>query len=174
VVRLEALQEDHRSVVEQVVLAVAASAGHRPHERHSAEAHVLVVAALALHHLRAHHLVAALQDRHPVADSVHRGLAVVARLARVPHPAVLVRRAHRLVEAHQVREAPDQAVVSSVVEAVAPAQAVEASLEAARVPVAEVSSAAEAVDVAPADLEAVDDDRFSLCNWRRLGFHNAA
>jgi hypothetical protein len=66
----------------------------------------------------------------------------------VHHPVALAQHERPLAEAHQAQEAPAQVAV--------------------------VSSVGEAADAALVDSEAADDDRFSLCNRWRLGFHHAA
>jgi hypothetical protein len=185
--RLEALVDGHRLVVEEPGHLVVALA-HRPHAHHLAEVpghpeaaladqpharHLAVeapghpVEALAPHRPRAHRLVVALLARQQAVALAHPEQAAPARLDRAHHPVALVLRGHHLAEAQPAQEA-------------ARAQAVEASSAggaAAHVRVAAASLvvvAADAARVGLVDLEAAGDDRFSLCNWRRLGFHHAA
>lgn len=193
--RLEALVAGHRLVVEVLGHQVAALAHrphahhlveelghpagalvlHRPHARHLvAEAHVHPVEALARHRPRAHHLVVALLARQQAVGLAHPEQAAQVRLDRVHHPVALAQHEHPLAEAHRVPEAHAQvAVVSSVGEAAAHVRVV-ASLEVVRAPAEAASSVVVAADAALVDLEAADDDRFSLCNRWRLGFHHAA
>ena len=134
------------------------------------------VAALA-HHPREHRLV---EDHplHQVAASAPQGPGVPAPSDRAHRQVALAQRVLRLEEAHRVLEALAQVeAASSVGEAAVPAPVVVASLEAATVPAEAASLVAVAADAAPVDLvalEAADDDRFGLCNRRRLGFDDAA
>lgn len=175
--------------------AVAASA-HHPHAHHLVVAHVQVVEASA-HHPRAHHLVVAraqvvevlarhrrehrLVEDHPlhqVAASVPQGAGVPVPSDQAHRQVALAQHVLRLAEAHRALEAHAQVeAVSSEEEAAVPARVVVASLEVATVPAEAASLVAVAADVAPVDLvalEAADDDRFGLCNRRRLGFDHAA
>ena len=194
--RLEALVGGHRLVVEvlghqEAALAhrphahhlveelghpAGALVRHRPHARHLvAEAHVHPVEALARHRPRAHHLVVALLARQQAVGLAHPEQAAQVRLDRVHHPVALAQHEHPLAEAHRVPGAHAQVVVaSSVGEVAVPARVVVASLEVVRAPAAAASSVVVAADAALVDLEAADDDRFSLCNRWRLGFHHAA
>lgn len=175
--------------------AVAASA-HHPREHRLVEAHAQVVEASA-HHPRAHHLVEArerveevlarhlrehrLVEDHPlhqVAASVPQGPGVPVPSDQAHRQVALAQHVLRLAEAHRALEAHAQvAAASSVGEAAVPAPVVVASLEVATVPAEAASLVAVAADAAPVDLvalEAADDDRFGLCNRRRLGFDHAA
>ena len=194
VARLEALREDHQLVVAHGHL-VAALADHPPGHRLAAEApgHPVValvdqphgrrlaaeargqaVAALVGHHPHEHHSVVAPLARQPAVALAHPEPAAPARLDRLHHPVALAQPALRLAEAHRAQEAHAQvAVVSSVGEVAARVRVV-ASLEVVRAPAEAVSLAVVAAAVAPVDLEAADDDRFSFCNRRRLGFDHAA
>ena len=195
VARLEALREDHQLVVAHGHL-VAALADHPPGHRLAAEApgHPVValvdqphgrrlaaeargqaVAALVGHHPHEHHSVVAPLARQPAVALAHPEPAAPARLDRLHHPVALAQPALRLAEAHRAPEAAhaQAAVVSSVGEVAAHVRVV-ASLEAVRAPVEAASLAVVAAAVAPVDLEAADDDRFSFCNRRRLGFDHAA
>ena len=185
--RLEALVDGHRLVVEEPGHLVAALA-HRRHAHHLVEEPGHPEAALDRHRPHARHLVvevpghpeAALVHRQRVrrlvagplarqreAGSVHPERAAQARLDRVHHLVDLALRVHHLAEVHRAQEA-------------ARALAVEASSAggvAAHVRVAAASLVVVAADAVPVDLvalEAAGDDRFSLCNGRRLGFHDAA
>lgn len=173
----------------QVVEALA----HHPREHRLVEAHAQVVEASA-HHPRAHRLVEAhervvevlarhrrehrLVEDHPL----HQVAASVLQEQGVPVPSdqahrlvALAQHVLRLAEAHRALEALAQVVAaSSVGEVAVPARVVVASLEAATVPAEVASLVAEAADAAPVALEAADDDRFGLCNRRRLGFDHAA
>jgi hypothetical protein len=192
--RLEALVGGHRLVVEvlghqeaalahrphahHLVEELGHPAGalvlHRPRARHLAEAPGHPVEALARHRPRAHHLVVALLARQQAVGLAHPEQAAPVRLDRVHHPVALAQHEHPLAEAHRVPGAHAQvAVVSSVGEAAAHVRVV-ASLEVVRAPVEAASSVVVAADAALVDLEAADDDRFSLCNRWRLGFHHAA
>lgn len=193
--RLEALVAGHRLVVEALGHLVAALA-HRPHAHHLVEElghpegalvlhrprarHLAVapghpVEALARHRPRAHHLVVALLVRQQAVGLAHPEQAAPVRLDRVHHPVALAQHEPPLAEAHRVPEAHAQvAVVSSVGEAAAHVRVVVASLEVVRAPAEAASSVVVAADAALVDLEAADDDRFSLCNRWRLGFHHAA
>ena len=182
VARLEALREDHQLVVAHGHLVAALADhphGHRlaaeapghpvaaladqPHGRRLvAEAPGQAVAALVGHHPHEHHSVVAPLARQPAVALAHPEPAAPARLDRVHHPVALAQPVLRLAEAHRAQEAHAQvAVASSVVEVV-------------RAPAEAVSLAVVAAAVAPVDLEAADDDRFSFCNRRRLGFYHAA
>ena len=193
--RLEALVAGHRLVVEALGHLVAALAHrphahhlveelghpegalvlHRPRARHLAEAPGHPVEALARHRPRAHHLVVALLARQQAVGLAHPEQAAPVRLDRVHHPVALAQHEHPLAEAHRAQEAHAQvAVVSSVGEAAAHVRVVVASLEVVRAPAAAASLVVVAADAALVDLEAADDDRFSLCNRWRLGFHHAA
>ena len=148
---------------------------HRPRARHLAEAPGHPVEALARHRPRAHHLVVALLVRQQAVGLAHPEQAAPVRLDRVHHPVALAQHEPPLAEAHRVPEAHAQvAVVSSVGEAAAHVRVVVASLEVVRAPAEAASSVVVAADAALVDLEAADDDRFSLCNRWRLGFHHAA
>jgi len=119
-------------------------------------------------------LVVALLARQQAVGLAHPEQAAQVRLDRVHHPVALAQHEHPLAEAHRVPEAHAQvAVVSSVGEAAAHVRVV-ASLEVVRAPAEAASSVVVAADAALVDLEAADDDRFSLCNRWRLGFHHAA
>jgi hypothetical protein len=124
--------------------------------------------AALVHRQRVRRLVAGPLARQREAGSAHPERAAQARLDRVHHLVDLALRVHHLAEVHRAQEARAQvAAVFSVEEAVR-AQVVAASL---------VVVAADAVPVDLVDLvalEAAGDDRFSLRNWRRLGFHDAA
>jgi len=202
VARLEALVVDHRLAVEvhgHLVVALAhhlpvlhlavevpghpeaALDRHRPHGRRLvAEAPAHPVEALARHRPRVHRLVAAPQARQREADLAHPELAAPVRLDRAHHPVALALHVHHLAEVHRAQEARAQVVeASSVVEAAARAQvaAVFSVEEAVRAQVVAASLVVVAADAVPVDLvalEAAGDDRFSLCNGRRLGFHDAA
>lgn len=162
-------------LVEELGHPVEALVRHRPHARHLVvEAPGHPVGALVLHRPRAHHLVEAQRVRHPEVDSVHREQAAPVRLDPVHHPVALAQHEHPLAEAHRVPEVHAQvAVVSSVGEAAAHVRVV-ASLEVVRALAEAASLVVVAADAALVDLEAADDDRFSLCNRWRLGFHHAA
>jgi hypothetical protein len=147
---------------------------HRPRARHLAEAPGHPVEALARHRPRAHHLVVALLVRQQAVGLAHPEQAAQVRLDRVHHPVALAQHEPPLAEAHRAQEVHAQvAVVSSVGEAAAHVRVV-ASLEVVRAPAEAASSVVVAADAALVDLEAADDDRFSLCNRWRLGFHHAA
>jgi len=165
-----------RLVVQALGHPVEALVLHRPRARHLvAEAPGHPVEALARHRPRAHHLVVALLVRQQAVGLAHPEQAAPVRLDRVHHPVALAQHEHPLAEAHRAQEAHAQvAVVSSVGEAAVPARVVVASLEVVRAPAAAASSVVVAADAALVDLEAADDDRFSLCNRWRLGFHHAA
>jgi len=190
VARLVAPVAGHHLAVAEPGQAVAALAHHRRGRLLVAEAQGHRAVASARHPPEHHSEVG-----HPVvAALVQRGPGDLGPLVLVHHQVVLARRAHRLAEAHRPQEAPDRvevssaeevalrapvAVVSSEEEAVAPALAVEVSsvVEVAHAQVVEASLVVEAADVGPVDLvalEAVDDDRFSLCNRWRLGFDDAS
>ena len=195
--RLAVPVDDHHLVVAVPGQVPEASARH-PHAHHLAVAHVQVEEALA-RHPREHHLVVALarvaevlahhrrehrlvEDHplHQVAASAPQGPGVPAPSDRAHRQVALAQHVLRLAEAHRALEAHAPVVeASSVVEVVAPAQVAEASsvVEAVRAPAAEVSSVAVVADAGPADLvasEVAEDDRFGLCNRRRLGFNHAA
>ena len=162
-------------LVEELGHPAGALVLHRPRARHSAEVPGHPVEALVLHRPRAHHLVVALLVRQQAVGLAHPEQAAPVRLDRVHHPVALAQHEHPLAEAHRAQEAHAQvAVVSSVGEAAVPARVVVASLEVVRAPAAAASSVVVAADAALVDLEAADDDRFSLCNRWRLGFHHAA
>ena len=192
---LAALQVGHRLVVEAaghlVVhhprghrLAVEAPGHpvvalvHRPHGRRVvAEAPGHPVVALA-HHPHEHRLVVAPQARQQVAGLAHPEPVVQARLDRVHHLAALALRVHHLAVAQPAQAAvrAPAAVASSVAEAAVPVRVVAVSSveEAAHVRVVADSLVVAAAGAAQVALEAAGDDRFSLCNGRRLGFHHAA
>jgi len=88
-------------------------------------------------------------------------------LDRAHHPVALALHVHHLAEAQPAQEAARALAVeaSSAGGVAVRAQVVAASL---------VVVAADAVPVDLVALEAAGDDRFSLCNGRRLGFHDAA
>ena len=151
---------------------------HRPHGRLLvAEAPGHPVVALA-DHPHEHHLVVAPQARQREAGSAHPELAAPARLDRVHHPVALDLRVHHLAVAPPAQEAAhaQAAVASSVGEAAAHVRVavVSSAEEAVRAPAVAVSLVVAAADAAQVALEAAGDDRFSLCNGRRLGFHHAA
>ena len=175
--------------------AVAALA-HHPREHRLVEAHERVVEALAPHprehrlvearervvevlarHRREHRLV---EDHplHQVAASAPQGPGVPAPSDQAHRQVALAQHVLRLAEAHRALEAHAQVVAASLVgEAAVPARVVVASLEVATVPAEAASLVVVAADAAPVDsvaLEAADDDRFALCNRRRLGFDHAA
>ena len=162
-------------LVEELGHPVEALVLHRPRARHLAvEAPGHPVEALARHRPRAHHLVVALLVRQQAVGLAHPEQAAPVRLDRVHHPVALAQHEPPLAEAHRAQEAHAQvAVVSSVGEAAAHVRVV-ASLEVVRAPAEAASSVVVAADAALVDLEAADDDRFSLCNRWRLGFHHAA
>lgn len=159
-------------------LAAAAAQGavvsaHPLRVHHSVVVHVHLAEALA-HHPRGRRLAVA----HPQAVALaHRGAAEPDHLARVLRQADLAQPELRLVEEHRALEAPGQAAASSVGEAAAPARVAVVSLVAAHAPAEVASLVAVVVDAGLVDLvalEAADDDRFGLCNRRRLGFDHAA
>ena len=162
-------------LVEELGHPAGALVLHRPRARHLAEAPGHPVEALARHRPRAHHLVVALLARQQAVGLAHPEQAAQVRLDRVHHPVALAQHEPPLAEAHRVPEAHAQvAVVSSVGEAAAHVRVVVTSLEVVRAPAEAASSVVVAADAALVDLEAADDDRFSLCNRWRLGFHHAA
>ena len=165
----------HRLAAEAPGHPVAALADQPHGRRLVAEAPGQAVAALVGHHPHEHHSVVAPLARQPAVALAHPEPAAPARLDRLHHPVALAQPALRLAEAHRAPEAAHAqvAVVSSVGEAAARVRVV-ASLEVVRAPAEAASLAVVAAAVAPVDLEAADDDRFSFCNRRRLGFDHAA
>jgi hypothetical protein len=147
----------------------------QPHGRRlGAEARGQAVAALVGHHPHEHHSVVAPLARQPAVALAHPEPAAPARLDRLHYPVALAQPALRLAEAHRAQEAHAQEAVVSSGGEVAARVRVGASLEVVRAPAEAVSLAVVAAAVAPVDLEAADDDRFSFCNRRRLGFDHAA
>jgi len=179
VARLEALVDDHRLAVEVHGHLVVALAHHLPVLHLAVEVPGHPEAAL-VHRQRVRRLVAGPLARQREAGSAHPERAAQARLDRVHHLVDLALRVHHLAEVHRAQEARAQVVeASSVVEAAARAQvaAVFSVEEAVRAQVVAASLVVVAADAVPVDLvalEAAGDDRFSLCNGRRLGFHDAA
>lgn len=171
-----------RSAVPRVGHPLAAAAAqvveasaHHPRAHRLVEAHERVVEVLARHR-REHRLV---EDHplHQVAASVPQEQGVPVPSDQAHRQVALAQHVLRLAEAHRALEALAQVVAASLVgEAAVPARVVVASLEAATVP-AEVASLVAVAADAPVDsvaLEVADDDRFGLCNRRRLGFDHAA
>lgn len=159
----------HLLVVEVPERVAEVSVRH-PRVHRLVVAHAQVVEALA-HHRREHRLVED-QPLHQVAASVHHGPGVPAPSDRAHRPAALVQHVLRLEEALAQVEGGSSEEAAAV-----PALVVAASLEAAPVPAEEASLVGGAAAVAPVGLVALEvavDDRFSLCNRRRLGFDHAA
>ena len=189
--RLAVPVDDHHLVV-AVPGQVAAALAHHPRVRLLVvEAHGHPVAVL----VQPDPVLAVVPREHPVAAALaHPELDGPAHLVLAHHQVALAQRVHHLAAVHRALEAPVRAVASLVAEAAVHAPVVEASLvaevvapapvaedssvvEAVRAPAAEVSSVAVVADAGPADLvasEAAEDDRFGLCNRRRLGFNHAA
>ena len=164
----------HRLAAEAPGHPVAALADQPHGRRLVAEAPGQAVAALVGHHPHEHHSVVAPLARQQAVALAHPELAAPARLDRLHHPVALAQPALRLAEAHRAQEAHAQAAVASSVGEAAARVRVVASLEVVRAPAEAVSLAVVAAAVAPVDLEAADDDRFSICNRWRLGFDHAA
>lgn len=168
-------QHGHHLVVE-VPVRVAEVSAHPRLVRHLVEAPVHPGGVLA-HHRREHRLV---EDHplHQVAALAPQGRGVPGHSDQAHQQVALVQHVPRLAEAHRALGAHAQVVVaSSVGVAAVPAPVVVASLEVVTVLAEAASLVAVAADAARVDLvalEAADDDRFGLCNRRRLGFDHAA
>lgn len=173
-----AAQGVHLLVVAQVAPVAVALVHHRRGRRlEEAQGH-LVGGLAPRHHPHVHPLAV---EHPPEVASEQRGLGVLVPLVPARHPVALARHVPRLVVEAAVRVRAEVASLEG--EVVVPVQAVEASsvAEVARALVAADSSEAvhgravvgslvvAAADVVPADLvalEAVEDDRFGLCNRR--------